>query len=83
MVVLSATARTVRELGSDGPQPMARVGLLCAKVGRFADAQRRRRSPTPRSCSPEGPRWGGEILGFVFGSTGHQDASIRCRAEER
>jgi hypothetical protein len=35
-VVLSAQGRTVRGLRPDGPQPGARLGLLCLTAGRSA-----------------------------------------------
>jgi hypothetical protein len=47
----------------DGPRLM---------TGRSTRAQRRRSSPTsPRSRSREGPRRGGEIIGFVLGLADH------------
>jgi hypothetical protein len=62
-----------------GPRPVQRLGFLLDKsdglrvvTGRSARAQRRQSSPiAPGSRSQEGPRRGGEILGFVLGSAGH------------
>jgi hypothetical protein len=74
VAVLSGQAWTVRGLGSDGPRPGIGARFLCLTAGRSApwgpdgprvrrgDGSRRRR---PRSCSREGPRRGGEILGDV------------------
>jgi hypothetical protein len=71
VAVLSAQARTVRGQGPDGTRqgsgslPDGLDGPRL-KVGRSARAQGRRSSPVmSESRSREGPRRGGEILGFV------------------
>jgi hypothetical protein len=78
--VLSAEARTVRGLGPDGPRPVAGAGSSLRR-GRtvrawWPDSPRVRRGGGVRQqhldlTSREGPRQGGEILGFVLGSAGH------------
>jgi hypothetical protein len=66
MAVPSAEARTVRGQGPDSPRPGSGASVPCLTAGRSARAQGRRRSPVvPGSCSREGPRRGGEILGVV------------------
>jgi hypothetical protein len=59
--------------GADGPRPVAgrsatwrRARVPCLTAGRFARAQGRRKSlAAPGSRSWEGPRRGGEILGYA------------------
>jgi hypothetical protein len=78
-MVLSAGPRTVRVQEPNGLRSGAEARFLpnepggsCLVVGRSARPQGRWSSSTvPESCSREGPRRGGEILGFVLGSADH------------
>jgi hypothetical protein len=72
-VVLYAQGRTVRGLGPDGSRPGAQLGLLpdsrtVCTLGPDGPRVRRGRGRSPAapgSCSREGPRRVGEILGVV------------------
>jgi hypothetical protein len=75
-VVLSAGARTVRDLGA-GAAPSLHV------FERYVTGVEVFFAGNPDFVSRKGPRRGGDIMGMFWRQQTTQDVSKRCRDEER